>query len=126
MGFRTGAYAKVWKVNQISDVVTEINISVSRKNRNSGEYEREFSGFARCIGTSAATKALKLSEGDTIKLGDVDVTNTYVAEKNTTYVNYKIFSFEEVNNTPKQEEKSVDDGEVVVDVEEEPSSDLPF
>lgn len=31
MGFRTGAYAKVWEVSPMSDTSTKIRISVSRK-----------------------------------------------------------------------------------------------
>lgn len=45
MGFRTGAFAKVWEVTPMSDTSTKVRISVSRKNKQSGEYEQDFSGF---------------------------------------------------------------------------------
>lgn len=41
MGFRTGAYAKVWEVTPMSDTSTKIRISVSRKNKQTGEYEQD-------------------------------------------------------------------------------------
>jgi len=39
MGFRTGAYAKVWKVEPYSDTSVKLRISISRKNKQSGEYD---------------------------------------------------------------------------------------
>lgn len=115
MGFRTGAYAKVWEVKQVSDTDTKLRISISRKNRRSQEYEQDFSGFVDCIGTAAANKALSLKEGSSIKLGDVDVTTRYNKEKNTNYTNFKVFSFEisggdQQADDPKPK-KEVDDGE---------------
>ena len=115
MGFRTGAYAKVWEVSPMSDTNTKIRISVSRKNKQTGEYEQDFSGFVLCIGTAAAKKATLLHEGSRIKIGDCDVTTKYDAAKKATYTNYKIFSFEDAdgdgaNNT--EPERTVDDGEV--------------
>ena len=43
MGFRTGAYAKVWEVTPMSDTSTKVRMSVSRKNKQTGEYEQDFS-----------------------------------------------------------------------------------
>lgn len=120
MGFRSGAYCTVWEVNPISDVNTKARISISRKSRQTGEYETDFSGFVYFIGTAAAKKAACLKEKDRIKLGDVDLSNKYDSEKKVTYYNPKIFSFEtqeEYEGTVQQSEepspkKPVDDGEV--------------
>lgn len=115
MGFRTGAYAKVWEVSPMSDTNTKIRISVSRKNKQTGEYEQDFSGFVLCIGTAAAKKATLLHEGSRIKIGDCDVTTKYDAAKKTTYTNFKIFSFEDADGdgtNSTEPERSVDDGEV--------------
>lgn len=118
MGFRTGAYAKVWEATPMSDTSTKVRMSVSRKNKQSGEYEQDFSGFVLAIGTAAAHKAAGLKEGDRIKLGDVDVSTKYDREKKVTYTNFKMFSFDVEgsgasgspggNATPQS---SVDDGE---------------
>lgn len=118
MGFRTGAYAKVWEVKPFSDTSVKLRLSVSRKNKQTGEYEQDFSGYVNAVGTAAAKKAACLKEGDRIKLGDVDVTTKYDAEKKVTYTNFKMFSFEldgdspasKSNNTEPQ--PSVDSGEV--------------
>lgn len=116
MGFRTGAYAKVWEVKPVFDTNTKCRISISRKNKD-GEYEQDFSGFVAFVGTAAAKKAACLKEGDRIKLGDVDMTTKYDKEKDTTYYNFKCFSFEladEANNTSTAapDEAVVDSGEV--------------
>lgn len=75
------------------------------------------------IGTAAAKKAACVQEGDRIKLGDVDVTTKYDADKKINYTNYKCFSFdvENGNNVPQSKElqNEVDDGEL-------DDSNLPF
>ena len=94
MGFRQGAYAKVWEVKPKGATQTTLRISTSRKNRQTEQYEQDFSGFVDCFGSAAATQAMGLNKGDTIKLGDCDVTTRYDAEKRITYTNFKLFSFE--------------------------------
>lgn len=118
MGFRTGAFAKVWEVKPISDTNVKLRLSVSRKNKQTGEYEQDFSGFVNAVGTAAAKKASGLKEGDRIKIGDVDVTTKYDAEKKTTYTNFKMFSFDLDGGAPTakpantEPQPSVDSGEV--------------
>ena len=101
----------------MNDTSTKVRMSVSRKNKKTGEYEQDFSGFVLAIGTATASKAAKLKEGDRIKLGDVDVTTKYDKEKRVTYTNYKMFSFEEPEDSNSKEEPTapqpaVDDGEL--------------
>lgn len=102
MGFRTGAYATVWTVEAKSPSVTKVRISISKKNRNTGEYEQDFSGFVNFCG-STASDALKLHEKDRIKLGDVDVTSRYDKEKKVEYINYACFGFEMADSTFQQQ-----------------------
>lgn len=126
MGFRTGAFAKVWKVEPYSDTSTKLRISISRKNKNTGEYEQEFSGFVNAIGTAAAKKAACLKEGSNIKLGDVDVTTKYDADKKITYTNYKVFTFEVDGETTAPAKKATTEPQPVVDSGELDDSRLPF
>lgn len=117
MGFRTNSYAKVWSVTPVSETKTKLRISVSRKDKQTGEYTQDFSGFVDCVGSAAARKAAGLREGDRIKLGDIDVTTRYDKEKNITYTNYTVFSFDAEqgfnNNTPATTEPQpiVDEGD---------------
>lgn len=99
MGFRKGAYAKVWEVDPVNDTSTKLRISVSRKNKQTGEYEQDFSGYVLCIGTVTAAKAAKLSAGDQIKIGDCDVSTWYNKETKKGYTNFKIFSLEEAEDS---------------------------
>lgn len=94
MGFREGAFATVWQVEQKNDRWTKLRINISRKNKDTDEYEQDFSGWVDVFGTAAAGKAAKLKEKDRIKLGGVDVTNSYDKEKKVTYWNPKVFDFE--------------------------------
>lgn len=108
MGFRKDSYATVWEVNPISDLVTKARISISRKNKQSGEYEQDFGGFVKFIGTAAAKKAAQLKEKDRIKLGDVDVSNFYDREKKVEYTDFKVFSFDMADDTPSQRQSGID------------------
>ena len=94
MGFREGAFATVWQVEQKNDRWTKLRINISRKNKDTDEYEQDFSGWGDVFGTAAAAKAAKLKEKDRIKLGGVDVTNSYDKDKKVTYWNPKVFDFE--------------------------------
>ena len=121
MGFRSKAFCKVWSVDLISDTLTKCRVSISRKDRNTGEYVQDFGGYVTFIGSAAAQKAAKLHEGDRIRLGDVDVSNVYVKEKNVTYTNFKVFSFQtqeeidaEMGYAPQEgaPQSEVGDGEI--------------
>ena len=94
MGFRKDSWATIWQITPQSDVLTKGRISTSRKNKVTGEYETDFSGYVSFCGTLAAKKATSLRERDRIRLGDVDVTNRYNKENGQTYTNFAIFSFE--------------------------------
>ena len=98
MGFRNGAYAKVWSVEPETDTRTKVRLSTSRKNRQTGQYEQDFSGFVQFVGTANATSASRLHEGDRIKLGDCDVTTRYNKETKREYVNYTTFGFEKMED----------------------------
>jgi hypothetical protein len=105
MGFRVGAYATCWSVEQGQGNFSKVRLSISRKNKE-GVYEQDFSGFCTFIGTAHAM-ADKIHEKDRIKLGDVDVSTTYDKAKNKEYVNYKVFSFEFAdsgNSSPSQQQ----------------------
>lgn len=92
-GFRNGSWATCWQTETGQGKYVKGRISISRKNKETGEYEDEFSGFVMFIGEARA-KAEHLKERDRIKLGDVDVTRRYDKEKNKEYYNFKVFSFE--------------------------------
>ena len=98
MGFRAGAYAKVWDVKPRSDTMTSLRISISKKNKETGEYEQEFGGYVAAVGSAVAAKAAKLQVGDRIKLGDVDSCNKYNKEQQKEYRNDYIYSFEMADN----------------------------
>lgn len=127
MGFREGAFAKVWKVEDKGNYAVA-QMSTSKKNKQSGEYETDWKeSFVRLIGTAAKQVVGKEipKGGLSVKLGQCEVTNNYSAEKKTTYTNYAIFNF------------SDDDGKTSAPVNSKPNTkasttvdntddDLPF
>ena len=115
MGFRKDAYATVWSSERISDVNTKCRISISRKDKETGAYVDDFSGFVNFLGSAAANKALSLKAKDRIRLGDVDVRSKYDKEKRITYYNFSVFSFEIENAVHAEPQPAVDDGEVSLD-----------
>ena len=93
MGFRNKSYATVFGVEPGKGKFTRVRLSISRKNKVTGEYETDFNGYCMFIGT-AHTKAAMLKERDRIVLGDVDVSNRYDKETRREYVDYKVFDFD--------------------------------
>lgn len=119
MGFRSGSYATIWQIEPVSDVQTRARISISHKNKQSGEYETDFSGFVGFFGTAAAKKAAHLKERDRIKINECDVRTYYSKEKETTYYNFNIYSFEEQTGggsgggaQPRSPQPVVDEGDM--------------
>jgi hypothetical protein len=120
MGFRTGAYAKVWSVTDNGNYSTA-NVSISRKDKDSGEYKVEFQdGYVRLVG-NAHTYAKEhgwadgISEkGETIQISSCDVTNYYDTNKQKLFTNFVIFGFDipdgnngtETKNTKAKSTKS--------------------
>lgn len=96
MPFRSNAYATVWETKP-SAKYTDVRLSCSSKNKTTGQYESDFSGFVRFIG-DAHKMAAGLKTKDRIQLGEVSCTNTYSKENKTTYYNFQCFSFTPAEN----------------------------
>lgn len=124
MSFRQNAWAKIWEITP-NEKSTKVRLSTSKKNKQTGDYEQDFSGFATLAGT-AHRDAAKLKVGDRIKIGECEVTNRYDKSKNITYTNYSIYTFEfgeDQNNAAPT--ASSDTAATPVD-EPESEEELPF
>jgi hypothetical protein len=99
MGFRQGAYAKVWRVEDKGNY-SVAQISISRKNKQTQEYETEFqNNFVRLVGTAheMSKNIQEVQGGTSIKITSCDVTNRYDKAKDKEYTNFVIFGFEFAN-----------------------------
>ena len=45
MGFRNNCFATVWQVESRNPNWTKVRLNISRKNKDTGEYEQDFSGW---------------------------------------------------------------------------------
>lgn len=135
MGFRQGAYARIWSVEN-KGKYSVCNMTVSKKNKETGEYNVEFhDGFVRLVGNAhQAMMGVDIPEkkGVPVKIGACDVTTNYVPERKQTYVNYVVYGFEDDNNTqqksqPKKQapQQSADDFMNIPDGADE-EYELPF
>jgi len=98
MGFFKDNIATVWSVN-VKDNFCTANVSTSKKNKESGEYFTDFNdGFVNFVGT--ANERLRdrvIPEGGLkIRIGNGDVTHYYDKAKQKLYINYTVFSFDDV------------------------------
>ena len=109
MGFRTGAFATCWEVEPGKGKFSKVRLSINRKNKETGEWELEFNGYCMFIGNANA-KAQQLKRQSRIKLGDVDVTNTYDKETKKEYITYKVFSFDMADETQAPHSESAVEG----------------
>lgn len=124
MGFRSGTFAKVWEVEPMGDTKTKLRISTSFKNKQTDQYEQDYSGYVICYGTAVARQAAALQQGDRIKLGDVDVTTRYDKDKKITYTNFKMFSFEQPDGNSSNGSSNSPESPAYEGASDE--SDLPF
>lgn len=93
MGFRSGSYAKVWRFEDKGNYAI-VEISTSKKNKQTDQYETDFnSKFTRFIG-QAHTDILALQDGVKIKLGEIEVTNSWNKETKQGYTNFLVYTFE--------------------------------
>ena len=49
MGFRDGAYATVWEITDEGKYAS-VRLSISRKDKQSGEYKTDFNSIVRFVG----------------------------------------------------------------------------
>lgn len=128
MGFRQGAYAKVWKIEDKGNYSVG-QVSISRRNEETNVYETEFQdGFVSFVGTAHnEIKGVQIPKnGLAIKISSCDCTNCYDKEKNIMYENHAIFGFE----LPDSYDKKIDTSKTTKTSqavnEEADEDDLPF
>ena len=126
MGFRTGSYATIWGVESKGNY-SVVEMSTSKKNKATNEYETDFSSkFVRFIGT-ANTKIAGSTKGTKIKIGDCEVTNSYDKEKKISYTNFLVFSFDAADGgTTKKTNLPATGSDGFMNIPDGIEEDLPF
>lgn len=120
MGFRSGAFAKIWSIEKGNGnyYVADMSTSKKAKDRDGKEiqengktkYETDWSNkFVRLVGT-AAKQAESLKNGDSVKIKSCDVTSKWSKEQNKEFVNYVIFAFDDDQSDSSKPVASSGDG----------------
>lgn len=120
MGFRSGAFAKIWSIEKGNGnyYVADMSTSKKAKDRDGKEiqengktkYETDWSNkFVRLVGT-AAKQAESLKNGDSVKIKSCDVTSKWSKEQNKEFVNYVIFAFDDDQGDSSKPVASSGDG----------------
>jgi len=91
--FSAGSYAKIWEIKAINANYSDIRISTSKKDKETGEYKQDFGGYVRMVG-KAHEQMNYLYEGDKFKIVRCGVENHYDKAKKVTYNNFVIFEAE--------------------------------
>ena len=99
MGFKNSAIATIWKIKDIDgeNIFRDVQISTSRKNKKTGEYESDFSGYVRFV-ANAVVGVESLKEKDRIVLKNVDVSRRYDKKKGREFVNFTVYEWERMEN----------------------------
>lgn len=122
--FANNSYAKVWKIfpkEKPEQKFTMIQLSTSKKNKQTNKYETDFSGYVRLIG-KAEEKAPELQAEDRIQLLNTGVTNKYDKETKKTTTSFLCFEFNIESGSKSNDNK----GDEWVKVDEIPDNELPF
>ena len=135
MGFRQGAFARVWSVNA-NDNYSIANVTVSRKSKDDEtKYDVVFKdGYVRFIGEAhKKISGVSIGEGGmSIKILSCDVENRYDADKKKLYTNFMVYDFEfpdaggntkPSGSTGKSSAKAAKPAPAATEAEEE---ELPF
>lgn len=95
MGFKNSAVATIWKIKDSDgeNRFRDVQISTSRKNKKTGEFESDFSGYVRFV-ANAVVGVENLKEKDRIVLKNVDVSRKYDKKKGKEFVNFTVFEWE--------------------------------
>lgn len=126
MGFKVGAFAKIWTdpVEADSKKTCKARLSITHKNKTTDQFEQDFGDYVLFIGP-AKDKAMSLHPGSRIRIEECDVSNKYDKDKGVKYVTYKIFNFSEEGSESHTHTDSSTNKQV--DVEAGPNEDeLPF
>ena len=67
MMFSAGSYAKIWEIKEGRGNYTDIRISTSKKDRETGDYKQDFGGYVRMVGKAHEAMA-HLEEKDSFKI----------------------------------------------------------
>lgn len=116
MGFSNGSYAKIWKINIPEGAKrASVNITISRKDKSTGEYKTVFSGFVNFVG-EAFNKVKSMQSGSKVRLTETDVESKYNKEKDKTSYFFTVWNFEELDNNSQapaaQPVATNDDGDI--------------
>lgn len=123
MGFRNDSYATVWEVKTKAEKYTDAKISISKKNKQSGQYETDFSGIVRFIG-EAHKKASEFVERSKIKILNCETTNNYNKETKVTFWRCIIWDFEFAEDSPRGTSNTSSDG--FLNIPDGIEDELPF
>lgn len=94
MAFGNGQFMKIWEVADKGSY-TEVSMSSSKKNKQTGEYETDFSSkYVRFVGKAKLQNPMK---GQRIKITECSVSNIYYKDGERQFLknpNYVVFSYE--------------------------------
>ena len=123
MGLRiSDTYAKIWNIDR-KEKYSVVELSVSKKNRATDQYETDFSSkFVRFVG-NAHQQLINMQGNERIKIKCGDVSNHYDKEKRVTYTNYVVFDFELADGS---QAKPQTDSDGFMTVPDGVSDEMPF
>lgn len=130
MGFRNGAYAKIWSVEDKGNF-TKVNLSTSKKIKDSNPvaYDTDFSSFVSLVGDAhkKAKETIGINSGDRIHILDCETTTKYDKAKDIKYTNHTIFDWEPAGDGNGNTSPAPAPSEAPAEPEEETDDDeLPF
>ena len=96
--FSNGSYASVWGNSVDDNGRVKVELSTSRKDRETGQYTTDFnSKFVNFVG-DAKELGRELQRGDRIRIDECGVSNGYNKETQKGYTNFFVFKAEKVES----------------------------
>ena len=107
--FSNGSYATVWNVTTDDNGRVKVELSTSRKDRESGQYTTDFSSKYVNFVSDAKAVGADLHRGDRIRIDECGVSNGYNKETQKGYTNFFVFKAEKVERRSTPESATDED-----------------
>lgn len=110
--FSNGAYATIWNVITDDNDRVKVELSTSRKDRETGSYQTDFSDkYVNFVG-EAKELGRTLQQKDRIRIEECGVSNRYDKEKQRMYTYYYVFKASKPGSQPRPDPEETGEEEM--------------
>lgn len=127
MAFSNNNYATIWEIRTTKGKAMNVRLSTSRKDKNTGDYETDFSDYCFFVG-KAAEKVKSCKAKDRVRLLETSVTSRWDKEQKKNFYTFTVWDIEMADGKGGRSQSSVVPPKTSAPAQQSSGSDddLPF